>query len=649
MTTRFRLDRIQLDTTEGKVSYEFPSDLTVLAGPTGVGKTTLLEMIKFAFGSANALLAPVVRQHVNSVNIEVTLGQERLRLSRSVDGKKQKTVRVFDLAAQHRLPDHHISNDQPSLNSLLLGCLGLPDNLKAAARGGASTKAGSRITFNDIFSFLYVPQAEINRDIASSQDSYLDPKRKAVFELLFGLTDTTVLGMRSRTNSLTGEITVAENAHRTVLEFLRDSNTVGRIETEEAQVAAVRNERLAEADLAVLKQTIDPVTDRETQVMRDLLTEAERSLADARSAVIQLVRQQTECVGERRRVQADLDRLRRMHDAGERLADIEFSVCPRCMQALANRHVPDGACRLCLQPDPVARSDDFDRYEVRQLEDQLAEMDTQFDFTAEQLGATNQAVSDREKLVADLTANLDARTADRITPRLQAYSDASEQLAAARAEQTRLEATLRQWDRADDLWSTVERLRTERESLRASVKLSEENLEGYRREVLDSLDEEFRNAVRDLGVPGVESASIHRENYLPLLNGQPFSKFSRGGGIVTATQVAYWTSLLAVAFRYANAIYPTFLLIDSPRLALNTAEGLAAALYRRLVTQADANPKRVQIIVADNELPHTYRKSYGQLNFSYDHATVSSVRHPGPASVRTLLSNDDEVGDDSRG
>jgi hypothetical protein len=132
-----------------------------------------------------------------------------------------------------------------------------------------------------------------------------------------------------------------------------------------------------------------------------------------------------------------------------------------------------------------------------------------------------------------------------------------------------------------------------------------------------------------------------------MLNGQPFTAFSPpGGGIYTATQVAYWTSLLAVALRDPLSIYPTFLLIDSPRLALNTSEELAAALYRRLVQLADAEPGRVQLIIADNELPAHYRRSYAEIDFTYDSPTISTIHHPGPNSVNTIDGNSEAADDE---
>lgn len=45
MTVAFRIDSVRLETSNGPVEYSFPGDLTVLAGQTGVGKTTLLELI----------------------------------------------------------------------------------------------------------------------------------------------------------------------------------------------------------------------------------------------------------------------------------------------------------------------------------------------------------------------------------------------------------------------------------------------------------------------------------------------------------------------------------------------------------------------------------------------------------------------------
>ncbi|MEU1600965.1 hypothetical protein ABZ468_51775 [Streptomyces sp. NPDC005708] len=107
---------------------------------------------------------------------------------------------------------------------------------------------------------------------------------------------------------------------------------------------------------------------------------------------------------------------------------------------------------------------------------------------------------------------------------------------------------------------------------------------------------------------------------------------------MTATQVAYWTALIAVALRERNVPYPTFLLIDSPRLALNEEQDLTSGLYRRLVTLAEANEGRIQVIIADHALPAAYRKDYAEIDFSYKKPTISTIKHPGKGSVKPLVS-----------
>jgi hypothetical protein len=310
------------------------------------------------------------------------------------------------------------------------------------------------------------------------------------------------------------------------------------------------------------------------------------------------------------------------------------------MQSLTTRPVPEGACRVCLQPDPVHEAlDGNDLYEVRQLADQLDEMDGQLELLAGQLATVTQAISAREQLVKNLNADLDARTRDRVTPRLQAFSDVFQRIAAARARRQELEHVLRQWDSADDIAAEARRIRAEREEVKSELDGRAEDLRARREALLASLNEEFQRTVDEIGIPGVTSASIDTKTYLPLLDNGPYQNFSHGGGIITAVQVAYWTTLLTVAIYttgYHND-YPTLLIIDTPQLAQNDQVQLNNAVYHRLATQRDVGKRgEVQLIIADNAVPADYKRSFAEEEFSYERPTISSVPHPGRGKVKPI-------------
>jgi rubrerythrin len=634
MTVKFRVETVHLDTLQGPVHYEFPGDLTVLAGQTGVGKTTLLELIKFGLGG-DGQLAPVAREHVTDIHLSIAVGDQRLQISRGLDDERRKTVRVRDLISDDRLPDCTVGGDRP-ISSLLLGAMGLEAGLKAAARGPRSTAAGSEITFNDIFRFMYIPQSEMNRDIAGSREGYYDPKRKSVFELLFGITSSSMLAMRSEINTLRGEIEIAEREAGVVKQFLSDTGVTNRVEVEGRLQSARETEVEAKSMLAALRGELADAVDQRSQVLRDLLSGAEDSLAEARELGIELARQREDYANERRRVSQDVERIARMEAAGQRLASIEFSICPRCTQRLDDREVPDGACPVCLQDDIVTGLPLRDQYESGQLQDQLAEIDDQLAIIQDQELGVSEVTARRSALIRSLTVEIDERTATRITPRLQAYADAAAKAAASASEQQSLERVLLQWDRSDDLAGNAENLASRRTRLLIELRAAESELAGRKAALFAELDQEFQSTVTDFGIPSIQAASISPDSYLPILNGRPFSEVSAGGGIITATQVAYWVSLMTVSLRRRDTYMPAFLLLDSPRLALNAEEDIAAQMYRRFVTQVGVTAGRLQFIVADNELPAGLAGTFSEVTFSYDSPTIASVEHPGPAHVETL-------------
>lgn len=641
MTLSFRINELSLYTTEGQVRYEFGSDLTVLEGPTGVGKTTLLELIKYGFAAGEARLAPVAIEAVHDVAIDVSIGKDQFLIVRSLDAKKSKNVRVTDLLTGERLPDRSVGDGESTFNSFLLEKLGFPDGVRAAAQKSRSSKPGSRVKFGDIFKFVYIPQYAINRDIADSRDSYYEPKRKAVFELLFRLTDPEILSMQSQVNILNGKIDVADGQLKTVLDFLRDSNTSGREEVTENLATAVQEQEQALEELTALREELDPVIDRQTQAYRDLLTDAERTLSEARASVQDLARERDQIGNERRRVLADHARLERMRDAGARLANIEFSVCPRCMQSLKDRQVVGDQCRLCLQPDPVSPDQASDSYELQQLRFQLEEMDAQSEVTEQQLTRAQQMVVERESLIKKLTATLEERTAHRVTPRLQAFSDASDRRATARTRQEYFEAALQQWDQVSDIELEIEKLRSNQERLKVNIVARKAALESHKTTVLNDIEREFKETIKGLRIASVETSGFDRESYLPLINGKVFTKaMMSGGGSMTAMQIAYWTSLMTVAEK-VGVPYPSVLIIDGPRLALDPGSVTCRAIYQRLTRGVTEAPGAVQFIVADNEIPDDYRGDFARVGFDYAHPTVSTVRHPGQEHVDVIASADE--------
>lgn len=641
MTTRFRIDQFRVETVEGPVSYDFPDDLTVLAGDTGVGKTTLFELIKFALGG-DGLIAPVATKNVSEVHLSIQVGTEKLQLTRELDADRRKHMRLTDLISGDVRPKVPVSSEKDvTVSDILMSALGLSTTMRAAARTGGSSRKGALITFYDLFRYMYVPQAAINQEIAGSREGYYDPKRKSVFELLFGLTDADILEMQSDLNELNGKVAEANREAETINQFLTNSGMKLRLDAELALAEAVRDEKAGQEALVLLASEVEEVVDRETQVLREMLTDSERSLNDAQDLISALNREQAQYRSERHQVEQDITRLSQMAIAGQRLANIEFVVCPRCTQSLTQRDVPADVCRVCLQHDNVK---DLTRgqYETGQLVEQVAEVDRQLEVIAKQSSDAAAAVEHRRTLVANLTSRIEERTANRVTPRLQAYTDAAAKAARAKAQQEHLEEVLQRWDRARDLELDAEELERQRTALKTSIGAAKSALDQRRQSVLNQLTEEFAATVAAFRIPAGQGATIDPKSYLPLLDGQPFNQVSSAGGIATATQVAYWMSLMAVAIRLNDTSYPAFLMIDSPRLAVSSTEDISGQMYSRFVTQVGVVKGRLQFIVADNGLPKDYVREFTEFKFSYDDPTISTVDHPGPAEVEPLVPAESE-------
>ncbi|MGW4464729.1 hypothetical protein [Micromonospora sp. NPDC004704] len=633
MSVRFRINDVELTTGAGDYSFSFARPCSVLDGPVGTGKSSLLELIKHALGG-NAVLTPVVRSEVSSVRARVVLNGTPMDLTRGLGGMTATSVEFRDPRDGSLVEQVPIRStaDRANVSETLLRLLGIPIVAMPRARTQA-TSASVPLTFNDVFSYIYVEQQEIDRSIVHHTEVFREPKRRAVFELMFGLLDPEQLTIETTLGQVRDALKAAEGRAAAVRTFLETATDHDESTLRERQLVLGEQAEEATRGLSRLREEIAATThahqDLRMQVLR--AEEEAQKLAEAcQSADSEVARRQHMLAQSR----VNLAREDKARTASRRLSPLEFVVCPRCTQHLDEGRAPANICTLCLQPDPLAGMD-FDS-PLGDNDEQIFELEELLS-RAERDARRASAVSlHADQILGRLKDELDVVTAQAVTPRFSEVELLSGRRGQALAELTHTQNILKFWDELRSLDSRVKELQSERQQLEERLVRSKARLK-TRRSVLQDLSELFDQTVEALQVPWATSASIDDKSYLPLVNGERFESLAVAGGTKTIVTVAYHLTLLGHALSQRDTLLPQLIIFDTPRknLGVNPNDkAMGYRIYDRIRTLVDAYRDDVQFIIADNDFPERadWTKS---LHFDYERPLLPHVVHPGEEAARS--------------
>lgn len=637
MSVHLRFLSLTVTTAEAESTYRFDKPATVITGPIGTGKSSLLMLLKHAVGG-NAMLTPAVRENVLSVQAEIAVGTERIVLKRSIEGDTADRVDLLDpstLTLRSSLPTR-TTPGETTVSDYLLDALGFPREQLATRRDGAART--QNLTFNDLYAYVYMQAREIDRQVVGHLDTWFEPKRKELFRLMFALTDSTLLDLKRTNSALADTLKIRTSEHNNVSAFLTASDP--RSDDELRAELTERRDTLqrAQSSLIALHSELTEQSAADTSLREELQyaiqiarqTEEEvvaaRDLVDARQSVVA-------------QVELDLSRLHRSLSAIDQLSPYKFVACPRCMQSLTNRHTDDGHCVVCLQPDPAeADIDSAAAEETRTiLRHQLEDAQDIERSDVAHLHAAHQQAQQANFAVTSLRRQLDAQSRDIVAPRFDAIADASSRVATLKASIDAVTQLRDSWARVRAIDANIREIKRTRRQLNKDIKDMSQQLATRQAMLIDELSREFGNLLRNWNLPWVDTAIIDNDTYLPIVNGQPLqSQQASGGGIATSINVAYSLTLLAFGLDHPEILIPSLLIIDSPRKAFGSNDSdqeRGTQIYDRFRTLADAYGERLQLIIADNDPPPISSESFGKVEFTYEKPMVPGVDHPGPNHV----------------
>ncbi|MFF2041787.1 hypothetical protein ACFVVX_15245 [Kitasatospora sp. NPDC058170] len=634
MATHLRFISLTVTTADTEKTYRFDQPATVVSGASGTGKSSLLMLLKYAIGG-KAMLTPAVRNHVHSVRAEVVVGEQHMTLKRTINDSRTGHVDILDpetLTLRRTLPIRDSAGGE-SLSDLLLEALRFPRESIATTREGKATERD--LTFADLFTYVYRDARGIDQEVIGHLDTWFKSARTHLFKLMFGLTDSTVLELGKLLGKLKEQLKAKTAEYESVQRFLAatDPRTDEELRAELADLrdmlqradtalASLRHElQESSAADAVLRQELRTAIEDASKATQELL--AAEELIEAREAVVA-------------QIELDLSRLERSATAIEKLLPFHFVVCPRCMQRLDARPVPEGHCLVCLQPDPA--DDDVDPAAVQQtrnaLEQQLQEARTLLAADTEVLRTARERAQQAEFLTHSLRRQLDAQTRGMVSPHFEAIADASARGATLRASIDAVTQLRDSWARARAIDQTVRDIKARRTRATADQKARLAEL-AARKGLVTDLSRNFDTMVAELRpAPWIESATIDSTTYLPLINNGSFETLQAdGGGIVTCINVAYSLTLLEFGITHPDVLVPSLLIIDSPRKASGTNEQdqeRGRRTYRRLQAIAETFGSQIQLIIADNDSAPVPSSTFGKIELDYDNPMVPGVAHPGP-------------------
>lgn len=666
-----RLLRLRLAGVSQPYEVDFRDDdgaaraLSVIAGPTNTGKTSVLQLVAYALGASEYPDHEEIVRQVRAALLETVMPSGPTTIERALESK---TALVFDVPLDRM--GETVAQPCPvepagapaSLSRFLLSTVDLQDvQLREAPTQEQS--ATDPLSFRDLMWLCMI----LNERVGSTQLLFEGNHNKnlkllQVVDAVFGVHENAAAGLANRIRQTAEELGHTRRELAALETFVREQDATPReqlsqaVEDADAEVAAIRQAliRLDAEEAAAVDVAVE-LRGRHQAAAREAVR-AQRRVRDREALVNRFASLRAQYAD-------DIRKLTLLKQAGSVFDQLSVQVCPACLAKLPSApQVRGAACGMCNQPAPtgvtsltlggaaVARETPVSGLGPRRLgadgvqifgEEPHPEPDSESgpdglpkESTAQQvvqaelastkrrfnelntfwlqldegLAALHEASSRADAAEAALAAQVDRAAAGKVTP----YVSARENLLARRQQavvkRDRANAALKQWRGVDARRRRADRLAEDLAELRREQRGQQARPD--RTALITALSARFRQILTDFDYPKHAGTGAVDDKLVPSARMRPYRNASSGGQVLQT--LAWILTIFEVAYEQ-NGHHPGFLLIDTPQKNLGGAAAdddeefadvrLVEHFYTHILNWLAGPGRGAQIIVVDNTPP----------------------------------------------
>lgn len=610
--------------------------LSVIAGRTNTGKTSVLRFIEYVLGGKDFPGHSEVLRQVRSAALEVQTPDGIFTIERPLNGN---SVHVYPGAADSIDPlaaTTYIvepTSDPESISQFALTTVGLQGvELKEAPTKNES--GTDRMSFRDLMWIcLYLNERVGSQQLLHAGNVMKNLKLRQVVDAVFGVHDNERADLARRVKDAAAALESQRRSLEQLTEFVAQQQPKSAEQlAEEAKDLDDELMRVQDQlkELEVRERAASNFATELRQFHASLAVRATRSSVGVRDRLTLLDR-----FGSLRAQYADDIRKLTMLVEAETLFDqLSVDVCPACFSRLVETpYLQNGICSLChtdtspsvqtqaptsaenstepkVDADLAGESVEAAARELRAAKRRYKELDEYWHRLSAELVALRVTAEEDAAAESDAAARLDAATKDALSPFLAERTELSTRRQATLVQRAQVTQGIKLHAGLEARQIAYARAARHLEALRKQQREAKQRPDRDR--VLADITARYAQILRTIKYPKVDESSTlppYIDSYLvPHVRGQHFKEASSGGQVLVT--LAWALAVFEIAYE-TDAAHPGILMIDTPQKNLggqaDDAEfadiHLVERLYEHLLNWLDHAGRGAQVIIVDNTPP----------------------------------------------